>query len=46
MVNAFPVGTPSQAAIALTDGLLRALDLRETAGVLAHEVSRNRYTVA
>ena len=39
MVNAFAVGTPGQAAIAVTDGLLRALDLRETTGVLAHELS-------
>ena len=39
MVNAFAVGTPTQAAIAVTDGLLRTLDLRETAGVLAHELS-------
>lgn len=42
MVNAFAVGTPGQAAIAVTDGLLRALDLREIAGVLAHEVSHIR----
>jgi len=36
MVNAFAVGTPDLAAIAVTDGLLRTLDLRETAGVRAH----------
>lgn len=39
MVNAFAVGTRGRAAIALTDGLLRTLDSRETLGVLAHEVS-------
>lgn len=37
--NAFTVGAPSNAAIALTDGLLRRLDSRELAGILAHEVS-------
>jgi heat shock protein HtpX len=39
MVNAFAVGARTDAVIALTDGLLRAL-----AGVLAHEIShiRNR----
>ena len=42
--NAFTVGAPDDAAIAVTEGLLRALDARELAGVLAHEVShvRNR----
>jgi len=42
MVNAFGVGRPDQAAIAVTDGLLRNLDARETIGVLAHEVSHIR----
>ena len=44
MLNAFAVGGPDDAVIALTDGILRRLDLRELAGVLAHEVShiRNR----
>jgi len=37
--NAFTVGTPRNAAVALTDGLLRRLDSRELAGILAHEVS-------
>jgi len=41
-LNAFAVGGRSQAAIALTDGLLRALSLRELAGVLAHEISHVR----
>lgn len=42
--NAFAVGRPGEAAIAVTDGLLRTMTLRELAGVLAHEVShiRNR----
>ena len=44
MLNAFAVGGPKDAAIALTDGILRRLDLRELTGVLAHEIShiRNR----
>jgi heat shock protein HtpX len=44
MLNAFAVGGRDDAVIALTDGMLRALTLREIAGVLAHEVShiRNR----
>ncbi len=39
MVNAFATGTQGRAAIAVTDGLLRTLDTRETIAVLAHEVS-------
>jgi heat shock protein HtpX len=44
MLNAFAVGGREDAVIAVTDGMLRALDLREFSGVLAHEVShiRNR----
>jgi heat shock protein HtpX len=42
MLNAFAVGRPPDAAIAVTDGLLRALSLREIAGVLAHEISHIR----
>ena len=44
MLNAFAVGGPKDAAIAVTDGILRHLDLRELTGVLAHEIShiRNR----
>lgn len=38
-VNAFATGSPRRSAIALTDGLLRALEPRELAGVLAHEVA-------
>ena len=39
MPNAFAVGTGGQAAIAVSDGLLRRLSLEEVAGVLAHEIS-------
>jgi heat shock protein HtpX len=39
LMNAFTAGTRSEAAVAVSDGLLRRLDLRELAGVLAHEVS-------
>ena len=43
-LNAFATGRPDDAAIGVTEGLLRALDVREVAGVLAHEMShiRNR----
>ncbi len=41
-INAFAVGAPEQAAIAVTDGLLRQLQMRELVGVLAHEVSHIR----
>jgi heat shock protein HtpX len=41
-VNAFVVGRQQDAALALTDGLLRRLDGRELAGVVAHEVSHLR----
>ncbi len=39
MANAFTVGGRQGAAIALTDGLLRSLNTRELAGVLAHETA-------
>lgn len=39
MMNAFAVGRPEDSAVAMTDGLARALTERELAGVLAHEVS-------
>lgn len=42
MPNAFAVGHRNEAAIVVTDGLLRGLTLRELAGVLAHEVSHVR----
>lgn len=43
LVSAFSVGSGQRAAIALSDGLLRALTLRELAGVLAHELSHLRH---
>lgn len=39
VLNAFTVGARDAAAMALTDGLLRTLDARELAGVLAHETA-------
>lgn len=38
-LNAFTVGTPEHSAIAMTEGLLRKLNLRELAAVLAHELA-------
>jgi heat shock protein HtpX len=43
VMNAFAVGTSKKAAIALSDGLLRRLSLRELSGVLAHEISHIRH---
>jgi heat shock protein HtpX len=42
MLNAFAVGRRDDAAIAVTDGLLRRLAPREIAGVLAHELTHVR----
>jgi heat shock protein HtpX len=42
MLNAFAVGGGDEAVIAISDGMLRSLDLRELAGVLAHEISHIR----
>jgi heat shock protein HtpX len=39
MMNAFAVGHEQDSAVAVTDGLLRAMNLRQIAGILAHEVS-------
>lgn len=39
MLNAFAVGTRGNAAVAITEGLLRRLELPEIAAVLAHEVT-------
>jgi heat shock protein HtpX len=39
LVNAFAVGQRKRSAVALTDGLLRALSMREITGVLAHEIA-------
>jgi len=41
-LNAFATGTPKNAAVAVTEGLLRRLTLREITGVLAHEISHIR----
>ena len=43
MLNAFAVGGDRNAAIALTDGLLRTMTSRELSGILAHELSHVRY---
>lgn len=42
MLNAFAVGRRHDAAVGVTDGLLRRLRGREVTGVLAHEVSHVR----
>ena len=39
MLNAFAVGTREDSAIAITDGLLRTMDMRQIAGILAHETA-------
>jgi heat shock protein HtpX len=44
MLNAFAVGRREASAVAVTDGLLRGLSLREIAGVLAHEISHIRHS--
>ncbi len=41
-LNAFTMGRPQEAVIAVTDGLLRTLSLRELAGVLGHEIAHIR----
>lgn len=43
IMNAFATGGRAQAAIAVSDGMLRRLNLRELAGVLAHEISHVRH---
>lgn len=42
MMNAFAVGSRTDSAVAVTDGLLRAMTLRQLAGILAHEVAHIR----
>lgn len=39
VLNAFTVGTPRQAALAITAGLLRGLPSRQIVAVLAHEIA-------
>lgn len=43
VMNAFAVGNRNAAAIALSDGLLRRLNMRELAAVMAHEISHIRH---
>ncbi len=38
VMNAFTTGTPDNAAIGLSDGLLRRMNMREIAAVLGHEL--------
>ncbi|EWY36686.1 hypothetical protein N825_26045 [Skermanella stibiiresistens SB22] len=38
-LNAFAMGTRGDAVVALTDGMIRTLDIRELAGVLGHEIT-------
>lgn len=42
VMNAFAAGSPSNAAIVVSDGLVRNLDARELTGVLAHELAHLR----
>jgi heat shock protein HtpX len=42
MMNAFAVGRPEDSAITLTDGLIRNMNLRQLAGILAHETAHIR----
>lgn len=42
-MNAFAAGSSNNAAIAVTDGLLKRLDMREINAVLAHEISHLRH---
>jgi heat shock protein HtpX len=42
MMNAFAVGRREDSAIAVTDGLVRAMTLRQLAGILAHETAHIR----
>ena len=42
VLNAFAVGTRQDSAIAVTDGLVRSMTMRQLAGILAHETSHIR----
>jgi heat shock protein HtpX len=39
MLNAFAVGKPEDSAVAVTDGLLRIMNIRQLSGILGHEVA-------
>ncbi|MBL8790186.1 MAG: M48 family metalloprotease [Rhizobiales bacterium] len=39
MMNAFAVGTAEDSAIAITDGLVRGMSMRQITGILAHETA-------
>jgi heat shock protein HtpX len=39
MMNAFAVGREDDSAVAVTDGLLRVMNMRQIVGILAHEVA-------
>ena len=43
VMNSFATGRPGEAAVALSDGLLRELNGREIAAILAHEISHIRH---
>ncbi len=43
VMNAFSVGFSGRSAVALSDAMIRQLDLRALAGVLAHEISHIRH---
>ena len=43
IMNAFAVGSREHSAIALTDGIMRAMTPRELLGVIAHELSHVRH---
>lgn len=42
ILNAFAVGKAEDSAIAVTDGILRAMTMRQLAGILAHETAHIR----
>jgi heat shock protein HtpX len=42
LLSVFSLGTPDRSAIAMTEGLLRRLTMREIAGMLAHEIGHVR----
>ncbi len=43
VINAFAVGTRASSAIAVSEGMFRALSERELCGILAHEISHIRH---